>query len=102
LFGNDDPGLPLVTCDAEATEKYVLGPAILVRSDFVDAVAEPNRSGGGNIVVLTVADSDRLAQVTGSNVGQRLAFALNGVVCSAPEVRGPDNQWRDRDQRRVR
>lgn len=88
LFGNDDPGLPLVTYDLARTEKHVLSPAMLVREDFIDAVTKPDQYGAGHVVVLTVADPKRLAQITGSKIGQRAAFALDGLVWSAHEIRG--------------
>src|SRR6185312_12687445 len=42
LRGYDDPTLPLVACNQDATEKYVLGPVFLEGTQIDNAVAQQN------------------------------------------------------------
>jgi preprotein translocase subunit SecD len=90
LVGNDDPELPLVTCDQEKTEKYVLGKRFLKGEEISGATAGPNSQGAGYVVNLTFdgTGADIWAQFTAANVGQRAAFVLDTEVVSAPEIRG--------------
>lgn len=91
LVGNDDPNLPLVACNQEGDEKYVLSKVFLRGTDISDANAAPNSQGAGFVVNLSFnsAGSDIWAKFTAANVGQRAAFVLDTKVVSAPEIRGP-------------
>ncbi|MCE7010530.1 protein translocase subunit SecD [Kibdelosporangium philippinense] len=91
LVGNDDPNLPLVACNQEGTEKYVLSKVFLRGTDISDANAAPNSQGAGFVVNLSFngTGSEIWAKFTAANVGQRAAFVLDTKVVSAPEIRGP-------------
>jgi preprotein translocase subunit SecD len=90
LRGNDDPNLPLVTCDQHRTAKYLLGPAFLSGEQVSTASAGPNQDGTGYEVRLRFKrqGEDTWAQYTASNVGKQSAFALDGEVVSAPQIIG--------------
>ena len=47
LRGYDDPALPLVACNQDGTEKYVLGPAFLEGTQIDTAMAQQNSQGAG-------------------------------------------------------
>ncbi|MCA1676811.1 MAG: protein translocase subunit SecD, partial [Actinobacteria bacterium] len=47
LRGNDDPSLPLVTCDQDNKVKYVLGPAFMSGERVTNASAGPSKQGAG-------------------------------------------------------
>jgi preprotein translocase subunit SecD len=90
LRGNDDPNLPLVTCDQHHTAKYLLGPAFLSGEQVASASAGPNQEGTGYEVRLRFKHQgeDVWAQYTANNVGKQAAFALDGEVVSAPVING--------------
>lgn len=90
LRGNDDPNLPLVTCDQHHTAKYLLGPAFLSGEQVASASSGPNQDGTGYEVRLRFKHQgeDIWAQYTASNVGKQAAFALDGEVVSAPVING--------------
>ncbi|MDQ2788278.1 MAG: protein translocase subunit SecD [Actinomycetota bacterium] len=90
LRGNDDPNLPLVTCDQHHTAKYLLGPAFLSGEQVSTASSGPNQEGTGYEVRLRFKHQgeDVWAQYTASNVGKQAAFALDGEVVSAPVING--------------
>ncbi|HWN26528.1 MAG TPA: protein translocase subunit SecD, partial [Actinomycetospora sp.] len=52
LRGYDDPARPLVACNREGTEKYLLGPAILSGTDVASATPNPNPQGVGWVINL--------------------------------------------------
>ncbi|HSP59483.1 MAG TPA: protein translocase subunit SecD [Ornithinimicrobium sp.] len=93
-------GQPLVVCDTEGTEKYVLGPVELSGGNLTDATAGPEQAQGGAVtgrweVVLTFDDEggDAFADVTTRLMGypqnsaqNRFAMVLDGEVISAPTV----------------
>ncbi len=91
LRGYDDPTLPLVTCDQDGTEKYVLGPSFLEGTEIAGAQAVPNAQGVGHVVSLTF--ESRGAQIWGeyttNNVGKQVAFTLDTEVVSAPSINQP-------------
>nr|WP_042197160.1 protein translocase subunit SecD [Kibdelosporangium sp. MJ126-NF4]CEL22785.1 Protein-export membrane protein SecD (TC 3.A.5.1.1) [Kibdelosporangium sp. MJ126-NF4]CTQ89926.1 Protein-export membrane protein SecD (TC 3.A.5.1.1) [Kibdelosporangium sp. MJ126-NF4] len=91
LVGNDDPNLPLVACDEERSEKFVLSRVFLKGEEISDATAGPNSQGAGYVVNLTFdgAGADIWAKFTAANVGKRAAFVLDTKVVSAPEIKGP-------------
>jgi preprotein translocase subunit SecD len=88
LRGNDDPNLPLITCDQHHTAKYLLGPAFLSGEQISSASAGPNQEGTGYEVRLRFKrqGEDIWAQYTANNVGKQSAFALDGEVVSAPQI----------------
>jgi preprotein translocase subunit SecD len=91
LRGYDDPTLPLVTCNQDGTEKYILGPSFLEGTEIASAQAVQNTTGVGWVVSLTFESQG--AQVWGeyttNNVGKLVAFTLDGEVVSAPSINQP-------------
>jgi preprotein translocase subunit SecD len=89
LRGNDDPNLPLVTCDQHDTGKYVLGPAFLSGEQISTASAGFNPDGTGYEVLLRFKrqGEDIWAQYTSNNIGKQAAFVLDSEVVSAPQIR---------------
>ena len=91
LRGYDDPTLPLVSCNQDGTEKYVLGPSFLEGTQISTAQAAQNSQGAGWVIDLTFK-SDGAAiwgDYTSNNVGKNVAFVLDGEVVSAPTIQGP-------------
>lgn len=43
LRGNDDPNLPLLACNQDGSEKYLLGPVFLQGTEIDNAVSSPMR-----------------------------------------------------------
>jgi preprotein translocase subunit SecD len=90
LLGNDDPTLPLVTCDQKGTAKYVLGPSFLDGQAISDATSGVAQGGVGYDVRLSL-NSDGLnvwSTYTAANVGKQSAFVLDAKVVSAPTING--------------
>ncbi|HEX8760689.1 MAG TPA: protein translocase subunit SecD [Pseudonocardiaceae bacterium] len=90
LRGNDDPNLPLVTCDQDRTAKYLLGPAFLSGEQVANASAGLNPDGTGYEVRLNFnrQGEDVWAQYTANHVGEQAAFLLDTEVVSAPQING--------------
>ena len=91
LRGYDDPTLPLVSCNQDGTEKYVLGPSFLQGTQISTAQAAQNSQGAGWVIDVTFK-SDGAAiwgDYTSKNVGKNVAFVLDGEVVSAPTIQGP-------------
>jgi preprotein translocase subunit SecD len=90
LVGNDDPKLPLVACDQEATAKYILGARFLDGTQISDAGFAPNQDGVGYVVTLDFeSDGSRIwADYTENHINQMAAFVLDTQVVSAPEIQG--------------
>ena len=90
----DDPAKYLITCQKDATEKFVLAPAALSGGDIQSAKASlPTGGAGGWQVDLTMTTSgaQKFAEVTKSLYKQkapanRFGIVLDGVVMSAPQV----------------
>ncbi|MGM1062853.1 protein translocase subunit SecD [Saccharothrix sp. Mg75] len=108
LIGNDDPALPLLTCDQDRTEKYVLAPvnppndgsvkeddyslySRLTGEDVSNAVSGVNPQGAGFVVDLTFKSSggDKWGKFTSANVSQQVAVVLDSQVVSAPNINEP-------------
>jgi preprotein translocase subunit SecD len=91
LRGNDDPNLPLITCDQRSTAKYLLGPAFLSGEQIANASSGFNPDGTGYEVRLRFKPQgeDIWSQYTASNVGKQAAFTLDSEVVSAPRINGP-------------
>jgi preprotein translocase subunit SecD len=94
LEGNDDPNLPLVACNQQGTEKYVMEPAVLPGRDIQTATATPpNPSQGQPGWTVNVQFKNNGPQIwsnfTAQNVNQQAAFVLDTQVVSAPSINGP-------------
>ncbi|BBY53877.1 hypothetical protein H7J07_04425 [Mycobacterium koreense] len=87
LAGRDDPALPLVTCAADATMAYLLGPAILDGEQIDRASTEPDGSRGALVNLVLTRDGKReWSHYTGTHVGEGVAFTLDTAVISAPVI----------------
>ncbi|GEL19060.1 protein translocase subunit SecD [Pseudonocardia asaccharolytica] len=88
LRGYDDPAKPLVACNQEGTEKYLLGPAFLEGTQIESATAGVNPNGPGYVVSLTFKSEGAAiwGDYTSKNVGKNAAFVLDGEVVSAPTI----------------
>ena len=88
LVGNDDPNRPLVTCNEDGTEKYVLGPVFLEGTEIENSSASFQPQQGGWVVNLQFKGkgSETWADYTSQNVGQSAAFVLDTRVVSAPSI----------------
>jgi preprotein translocase subunit SecD len=88
LRGNDDPQLPLVTCNEDGTEKYVLSPSFLPGEQIADASAGFDQQRGGWVVNLSFKSegTETWGNFTSQNVGERAAFVLDTQVVSAPNI----------------
>jgi preprotein translocase subunit SecD len=91
LRGYDDPTKPLVTCNRDGTEKYLLGPAFMDGTLIADANAVPNPQGAGYLVNLSFKPegADIWGKYTSAHVQQAAAFVLDSKVVSAPTIQGP-------------
>ncbi|MCU1686890.1 MAG: preprotein translocase SecD subunit [Amycolatopsis sp.] len=88
LVGNDDPKLPLVTCDTQGQEKFLLAPEFMPGTDISDANSNYDSQRGGNVVNLTfnAAGTKIWGDFTSANTGKRAAFVLDTEVVSAPNI----------------
>ena len=91
LRGNDDPNLPLVTCNQDRTAKYLLGPAFMSGEQVSNASSGLNPEGTGYEVRLNLTrqGEDIWAPYTANHVGEQAAFVLDTEVVSAPQINGP-------------
>ncbi|WP_346623234.1 protein translocase subunit SecD [Blastococcus montanus] len=85
------PDSYVAACSEDGSAKYLLGPTIIEGTEIDDASAgtEP---GTGEWIVLLEFQSDGLAswaEYTTANVGQNVAFTLDGRVISAPTINQP-------------
>lgn len=89
LRGNDDPNLPLLACNQDGTEKYLLGPVFLQGTEIDNAVASPpaqNKPGWTVDLTFKSAGRQTWADFTTKNIQQRAAFVLDTQVVSAPTI----------------
>lgn len=88
LRGHDDPALPLVTCDQDKQNKYVLEPAFLTAADVATAKANFDPNGVGFVVNITFtsAGAKAWADFTTKNVQQQVAIVLDAAVVTAPTI----------------
>ncbi|WAL63494.1 protein translocase subunit SecD [Amycolatopsis cynarae] len=89
LRGNDDPNLPLLACNQDGTEKYLLGPVFLQGSEIDSAAASPpaqNKAGWTVDLTFKSAGRQIWGDFTTKNIGQRAAFVLDTQVVSAPTI----------------
>ncbi|TWF80930.1 preprotein translocase subunit SecD [Pseudonocardia hierapolitana] len=91
LRGYDDPTKPLVACNQDGTEKYILGPSFLEGTEIASAQAQANTTGVGWVVSLTFESlgAQTWGEYTTNNVGKLVAFTLDGEVVSAPRINQP-------------
>ena len=91
LRGNEDPSLPLATCDQAKHTKYVLGPVFLPGDQVQTATPTPPSQGQGWSVQLQFKDRGPgiWADYTSKNIGKQAAFVLDGQVVQAPQVQSP-------------
>jgi preprotein translocase subunit SecD len=94
LRGNDDPKLPLVACDQQGANKYILEPVVLPGRDILTATAvAPNPSQGQPDWTVNLQFKNDGPQIwssfTAANVNQQAAFVLDTQVVSAPTIQGP-------------
>ena len=89
LAGNDDPNLPLVTCDKNHTEAYLLAPSIISGDQIENASSGMDPHSGGYVVDVQFksAAANTWADFTASHVGTQTAFTLDSQVVSAPQIR---------------
>jgi preprotein translocase subunit SecD len=92
LRGNDDPKLPLVTCDREGQQKYLLEPVFLEGKEIANSQAVPPQPQAGQpgwtVSLDFKSDGARTwADFTSANVGQQAAFVLDTEVVSAPQIK---------------
>ena len=88
LIGNDDPKLPLVTCDQNGQVKYVLGPELLDGRQITSATSGQNPNGVDYVVNLTFnsAGSKTWADYTAAHVNTSVAVVLDTQVVSAENI----------------
>ncbi|WP_182543497.1 protein translocase subunit SecD [Halosaccharopolyspora lacisalsi] len=92
LRGNADPKKPLVTCNQDGTQKFVLGPVFLPGDKIDDAtVKSPTQKAPQWGVNLSFKGEGKKtwADFTSQNVGKQAAFVLDTQVVSAPKVNTP-------------
>jgi preprotein translocase subunit SecD len=88
LIGNDDPKLPLVTCDQTNPVKYILGPELLDGRQITSATSGQNPNGVDYVVNLTFnsAGSKTWADYTAAHVNTSVAVVLDTQVVSAENI----------------
>ena len=88
LQGNDDPTLPLVTCDQTNPVKYILGPELLDGRQITSATSGQNPNGVDFVVNLTFnsAGSKTWATYTAAHVNSSVAVVLDTSVVSAENI----------------
>jgi preprotein translocase subunit SecD len=88
LAGNDDPRLPLITCNTEHNEAYLLAPSIISGDEIANATSGMNPQNGGNVVDLQFKSgaANTWADFTAGHIGTATAFTLDSQVVSAPRI----------------
>jgi preprotein translocase subunit SecD len=88
LAGNDDPDLPLVTCDTHHSEAYLLAPSIISGDQIDNASSGMDQHSGGYVVDLQFKSgaANTWADFTAGHVGTQTAFTLDSQVVSAPRI----------------
>ena len=89
LAGNDDPDLPLVTCDKDHKEAFLLAPSIISGDQIENASSGLDQHSGGYIVDLQFKSgaANTWADFTAAHIGTQTAFTLDSQVVSAPQIR---------------
>jgi preprotein translocase subunit SecD len=89
LAGNDDPDLPLVTCDKDHKQAYLLAPSIISGDQIENASSGLDQRSGGYIVDVQFKSgaANTWADFTAAHIGTQTAFTLDSQVVSAPQIR---------------
>ena len=89
LAGNDDPDLPLVTCDTQHKQAYLLAPSIISGDQIDNASSGMDQRSGGYIVDVQFKSgaANTWADFTAAHIGTQTAFTLDSQVVSAPQIR---------------
>jgi preprotein translocase subunit SecD len=89
LAGNDDPDLPLVTCDTQHKQAYLLAPSIISGDQIENASSGMDQHSGGYIVDVQFRSgaANTWADFTAAHIGTQTAFTLDSQVVSAPQIR---------------
>ncbi len=89
LAGNDDPNLPLVTCDKDHKQAYLLAPSIISGDQIENASSGLDQRSGGYVVDLQFKSgaANTWADFTAAHIGTQTAFTLDSQVVSAPQIR---------------
>ena len=88
LAGNDDPNLPLVTCDRDHKEAYLLAPSIISGDQIANASYGFNQNNANYVVDLQFKSdaANTWGDFTASHIGTQTAFTLDSQVVSAPRI----------------
>jgi preprotein translocase subunit SecD len=88
LAGNDDPNLPLVTCDRDHKQAYLLAPSIISGDQIANASSGFNQNNANYTVDLQFksAAANVWGDFTASHIGTQTAFTLDSQVVSAPRI----------------
>jgi preprotein translocase subunit SecD len=86
----DLPESHVAACTQDGSAKYLLGPAIIEGTQVADASAGTQQATGEWVVLLDFeSDAEATwAAYTAANVGNNVAFTLDGRVISAPTIQG--------------
>ncbi|SDY21785.1 preprotein translocase subunit SecD [Geodermatophilus africanus] len=86
----DLPESFVAACTEDGSAKYLLGPAIIEGTQVADASAGTQQATGEWVVLLDFeSDAESTwAAYTAANVGNNVAFTLDGRVISAPTIQG--------------
>ncbi|MGC1808102.1 MAG: protein translocase subunit SecD, partial [Mycobacterium sp.] len=89
LAGNDDPNLPLVTCDKQHKQAYLLAPSIISGDQIDNASSGLDQHSGGYVVDVQFKSgaANTWADFTAAHIGTQTAFTLDSQVVSAPQIR---------------
>ena len=89
LAGNDDPNLPLVTCDKDHKQAYLLAPSIISGDQIANASSSMDQHSLGYTVDVQFKSgaSNTWADFTAAHIGTQTAFTLDSQVVSAPQIR---------------
>ncbi|MFZ1161282.1 protein translocase subunit SecD, partial [Mycobacterium sp.] len=89
LAGNDDPDLPLVTCDTQHKQAYLLAPSIISGDQIENASSGMDQRSGGYMVDVQFKSgaANTWADFTAAHIGTQTAFTLDSQVVSAPQIR---------------
>jgi preprotein translocase subunit SecD len=89
LAGNDDPNLPLVTCDKDHKAAYLLAPSIISGDQIENATSGLDQRSAGYVVDVQFRSgaANTWADFTAAHIGTQTAFTLDSLVVSAPQIR---------------
>jgi preprotein translocase subunit SecD len=89
LAGNDDPNLPLVTCDKDHKAAYLLAPSIISGDQIENATSGLDQRSAGYVVDVQFKSgaANTWADFTAAHIGTQTAFTLDSLVVSAPQIR---------------